>query len=42
MANYGNDPEQVVANRAARVQDGRMAMSRASRREYDQYITGEY
>ena len=42
MANYGNDPEQVVANHEAYVQDGRIVMSRALQREYDKHIAGKH
>ena len=41
MVNYRYDPEQVVANHEAFVRDGRIAMSRSLRREYDKHIKAE-
>ena len=41
MVNYRYDPEQVVANHEAYVQDGRIVMSRALQREYDKHIAGK-
>jgi len=41
MANYGNDPEQVVANHEAYVQAGRIVMSRTLQREHDKHIAGK-
>jgi malonyl-CoA decarboxylase len=38
MVNYLYDPEQVIANHEAFVQDGRIVMSRALQREYDRHI----
>ena len=42
MVNYRYDPEQVVANHEAYVQDGRIVMSRALQREYDKHIAGKH
>lgn len=38
MVNYLYDPDMVVANHEAFVQDGRVAMSRTLKREYDKHI----
>ncbi len=40
MVNYRYDPEQVIANHEAFVQDGLVVMSRALQREYDKHIAG--
>ncbi|WP_078121262.1 malonyl-CoA decarboxylase domain-containing protein [Thiosocius teredinicola] len=41
MVNYLYDPEQVVANHEAFVQEGRIAMSRALKREHEKHIVGK-
>jgi len=41
MVNYLYDPEQVVTNHEAFVQNGRIVMSRALQREYDKHIKAE-
>ena len=41
MVNYRYDPDQVVANHEAFVRDGRIAMSRSLRREYEKHLKGE-
>ena len=38
MVNYRYDPEQVVTNHEAFVQDGRIVMSRALQREFDRHL----
>lgn len=38
MVNYRYDPEQVVTNHEAFVQEGRIVMSRSLQREYDRHI----
>jgi malonyl-CoA decarboxylase len=38
MVNYRYDPEQVVANHEAFVQEGRIVMSRSLQREFDRYV----
>ena len=38
MVNYRYDPDQVVTNHEAFVQDGRIVMSRALQREHDRYV----
>ncbi|MCB1775531.1 MAG: malonyl-CoA decarboxylase family protein, partial [Gammaproteobacteria bacterium] len=42
MVNYRYDPEQVVANHEAFVQDARIVMSRALQREYDKHLAGRH
>ncbi|MDJ0738369.1 MAG: malonyl-CoA decarboxylase family protein [Gammaproteobacteria bacterium] len=42
MINYRYDPDQVVANHEAFVQDARIVMSRTLRREYDKHIVGKH
>jgi hypothetical protein len=41
MVNYRYDPEQVVANHEAFVQEGRIVMSKALQREYDRHLVGK-
>ena len=40
MVNYRYDPDQVVANHEAFVQEGRIVMSRSLQREYDKHVAG--
>jgi malonyl-CoA decarboxylase len=40
MVNYRYDPDQVVTNHEAFVQDGRIVMSRVLQREFDRYVVG--
>ena len=42
MVNYRYDPDQVVANHEAFVQEGRIVMSRSLQREYDRHIAGKH
>ncbi len=41
MVNYRYDPEQVVANHEAFLQDGRIVMSRSMQRDYDKHMAGK-
>ena len=41
MVNYLYDPDQVVTNHEAFLQEGRIAMSRTLQREYDKHIKAE-
>ena len=41
MVNYRYDPDQVVANHEAFVQEGRIVMSRSLQREYDKHVAGK-
>ena len=40
MVNYRYDPDQVVANHEAFVQEGRIVMSRSLQREYEKHVAG--
>lgn len=42
MVNYCYDPEQVVANHEAFVQDARVVMSRPLQREHDKHLVGRH
>lgn len=42
MINYRYDPDQVVANHEAFVQDARIVMSRALQREHDRHLVGKH